>query len=86
MMPRDEWEEEEAERLLEAVRRRRKALEDFAATLPALLAGGRSDEARAQMQPLADKLNGFLSNFHMNHLDEMEQLRLEITRLAQPQV
>jgi hypothetical protein len=84
MMPRDEWEEEEAERLLEAVRQRRKALEDFAATLPTLLAAARSDEARAQMQPLADKLNEFLSNFHMNNLDEMERLRLEVTRLAQP--
>jgi hypothetical protein len=29
-------------------------------------------------------LNEFLSNFHMNNLDEMERLRLEVTRLAQP--
>jgi hypothetical protein len=86
MMPRDEWEEEEAERLLEAVRQRRKALDDFAAMLPALLADQRSDEARAQMQLLADKLTEFLSNFHMNNLDEMERLRLEVTRLAQPPV
>ncbi len=86
MMPRDEWEEEEAERLLEAIRQRRKALDDFAATLPTLLAAQRSDEAGAHMQLLADKLNEFLSNFHMNNLDEMEQLRLEITRLAQPQI
>jgi hypothetical protein len=86
MMPRDEWEAEEAERLLEAVRRRRKALDDFAATLPALLAAQRSDEARAQMQPLVDQLTEFLSNFHMNNLDEMERLRLEVTRLAQSHV
>ncbi len=84
MMPRDEWEEQEAERLLAAIRQRRQALEDFAASLSARLAAAPSDTARAQMQPLADKLNAFLRNFHMNDLDEMERLRLDITRLAEP--
>jgi hypothetical protein len=84
VMPREEWEAEEAERLVAAVRRRRQALEDFAATLSARLAAAPSDTARAQMQPLADKLNEFLRHFHMNDLDEMERLRLEMTTLAEP--
>ncbi len=84
MEAREAWEDDEAQRQLQLIRLRRHALEDFAATLPTLLAAAPSDAARAQIQPLADRLNEFLRNFHMNHLDEMEQLRLEITKLAQP--
>ena len=83
MMSREEWEDEEAQDLIEIVRRRRKALEDFAAALPALREAA-PEEARAQIKPLADKLNEFLRNFHMNNLDEMERLRLEIQKLAPP--
>ncbi|HLE27275.1 MAG TPA: hypothetical protein VI793_04110 [Anaerolineales bacterium] len=82
MMPRDEWEQEGAQRLIETVRQRRQALEDFAVTLPALLAAAPADEARAKIQPLADRLAQWLHNFHMNNLDEMENLRAEIEKLA----
>ena len=82
MMPRDEWEEEEAERQLAAIRQRRQTLEDFAATLPTLLTTAPTDEARAKIQPLIDQLNEFRRNFHLNNLDEMERLRLEIEKLA----
>ena len=82
MMPREEWEEEDAERQLAVIRQRRQALEDFAATLPTLLAGAPTDEARAKIQLLIDQLNEFLRNFHLNNLDEMERLRLEIEKLA----
>jgi len=82
MMPRDDWEQENAERLLEEVRRRRGALESFVAGLPALLAAAPSDEARAGIQPLADRLSQLASHFHMNNLDEMERLRAEIEALA----
>ena len=82
MMPRDDWEQENAERLLEEVRQRRRTLEDFVAGLPALLAGAPTDEARASIQPLADRLTQLVSNFHMNNLDEMERLRVEIEKLA----
>jgi len=82
MMPRDDWEQENAERLLEEVRRRRRALEDFVASLPSLLAAAPTDEARASIQPPADRLTQLLGNFHMNNLDEMERLRAEIEQLA----
>jgi hypothetical protein len=82
MMPRDDWEQEHAERLLEEVRRRRRALEDFAASLPVLLAAAPTDEARANIQPLADRLAQLVGNFHMNNLDEMERLRADIEKLA----
>jgi len=82
MMPRDDWEQENAERLLEEVRRRRDALEEFVAGLPALRAAAPTDEARANIQPLADRLTQLASNFHMNNLDEMERLRAEIEKLA----
>ncbi|HET7091650.1 MAG TPA: hypothetical protein VFL17_23715 [Anaerolineae bacterium] len=82
MMPRDDWEQENAERLLEDVRRRRRALEDFVASLPSLLAAAPSDEARANIQPLADRLIQLVGNFHMNNLDEMELLRAEMEKLG----
>ncbi len=83
MEARETWEDDEAQRQLQLIRLRRHALEDFAATLPTLLAAAPSDAARTQIQPLADRLNEFLRNFHMHNLDEMERLRLEITNLAQ---
>ena len=55
-----------------------------ARTLKDRIAAAPSDAVRAKIQPLADRLNELLRNFHMNHLDEMEGLRLEITQLAQP--
>ncbi len=82
MMPRDDWEQENAERLLEDVRRRRGALESFVAGLPALMAAAPSDEARANIQPLADRLTQLVGNFHMNNLDEMERLRAEMEKLG----
>jgi len=83
MMPRDDWEQENAERLLEDVRQRRRALEDFVAGLPPLLAAAPSDEARASIQPLADRLTQLAGNFHMNNLDEMERLRAEMEKLGE---
>ena len=84
MEAREAWEDDEAQRQLQLIRLRRHALEDFAATLPALLAAAPSDAVRAQIQPLADKLSEFLRNFHMNNLDEMERVRQEIQNLARP--
>lgn len=84
MEAREAWEDDEAQRQLQLIRLRRHALEDFAAALPALSAAAPSDAVRAQIQPLADMLNDFLRNFHMNNLDEMERLRQEIQKLAQP--
>lgn len=82
MMPRDEWEQERGERLIAEVRRRRQALEDFAASLADVLTAAPTDEARAKIQPLAERLSELLRNFHMNNLDEMEGLRAEIEKLA----
>jgi hypothetical protein len=84
MEAREAWEDDEAQRQLQLIRLRRHALEDFAATLPALLVAAPSEAVRAQIQPLADKLNEFLRNFHMNNLDEMERVRQEIQELARP--
>ena len=84
MEAREAWEDDEAQRQLQLIRLRRHALEDFAATLPTLLAAAPSDAVRVQIQPLAGRLHEFLRNFHMNHLDEMDGLRLEISLLAQP--
>ena len=81
MTPREEWEDEEAEQQLAAIRQRRQRLEEFAARLPALLAAS-TGEARTRIQPLADQLAEFRHNFHLNNLDEMERLRLEIEKLA----
>jgi hypothetical protein len=83
MEAREAWEDDEAQRQLQLIRLRRHALEDFAATLPALIAAAPSEDARAQIQPLADRLNELLRNFHMNNLDEMERLKQEIHKLAQ---
>jgi hypothetical protein len=83
MMPREAWEEEEAERTLGVIRQRRTALEDFAARLPALSASTPSQEAHAKILPLASRLEDLLRHFHMNNLDEMEHLRREIEELSQ---
>jgi 4-hydroxy-3-polyprenylbenzoate decarboxylase len=82
MMPREAWEQEESERLLAIIRQRRKALEDFATALPTLMATATGDAARAKIEPLANRLDSLLRNFHMDNLDELEQLRAEIERLA----
>jgi hypothetical protein len=82
MMPREAWEEEESERLLGVIRQRRQALEEFAAHVPAFSANAPSEEARAKIQPLASHLDDLLRHFHMNGLDEMEQLRREIEELC----
>jgi hypothetical protein len=82
MMPRDDWEQADAERQLALIRERRQALEAFAVGLPAVLAAAPGAERRAQIAPLAERLAQHLRQFHLSDLDEMERLRREIEALG----